>query len=1115
MSPPTVNLLFCRAAWFALPIFFIALATFVACTGKKEAAGDGNEFVRLMNVGKSLYEKGDAAKAVETFEKAVPLAPTHIDARLNLANAYLLAGRANEAILQAQECLKLDPKSATAYYIQGCSLLRLSKFDEAIQSLQSAKNYDVTVNPVSFQLGRAFQGGAKLEDALREFKEVIDYETNKVSPLSLAAQYNTGQILVRLGRVDEANQALEEHRKLLAQRGNAPPTDVSTYERSVYTEARVPFVLEQPDMTGIKVEFSDATESFFAGTAKNFRGPVGVIDINHRGANDLFLREGEASFRLLMNETGKFTPRGEALPVTAGAHYSRVLVGDLATDRNEDVIVIGDKGIHAFRFATNGAITEATAFAGLKSQPGTEGALVDLDFTGKLDLLLVPPGSNAVRVLRNLGNMYFKDSTATSGVPALVNRPRQLTIEDWNNDDIMDVFVARENEVPLLLIKERGGALTISNLPAQWPAAQAIATGDLNNDLRADLVLAGADRIECVFNGLTNNLRLPLGTFRVETLTLIDYDNDGWLDILAAGQGLRVWRNLGQSGFRDASLDLGLDKLVKGKVEEVVAADFDSDCDTDLLLSLDAQGLQMLRNEGGNANKQLKLQLMGNRSNPSGLGVRVEVTAGNWRTLRTVQRLPVEIGAGQHVQLDSVTVRWADLAFPQAEVDMKSCGVLAMIEYTLPTGSCPYLYAWDGKRFRFVTDILGASPVGLPIAEGRYIEADPDEFVWIGNENTFAPQADSYLLQITEELREVLYLDEAKLFVVDHPVGIEIYPTDKLLPGKPFPASELVALHRAKPLLRAARGDGLDVTDLLKEADTQVVSPTKLRAPQLRGLAEPHSVTLDFGPLEAERPLVLGLTGWLRFGGGMANISASRDPTLPFPFPVLEVQTSADTWQKVEVAVGAPAGKTKRLFVDLTGKLPSGSRLLRLNAAFEIHWDQAVLFEKATGATVRQVALTPDKSDLHWRGFSGFSDLPWNQPLTPIYDTVYAQANWRVTLSGWCTRYGSVTELIAQRDDALALLNGGDELTLSFSAKTLPPKPTGYVRDFFLYTVGWDKDADFHVKLGSKVEPLPYIGMDDQRYGDRSRPEHLRAADALMEKFNTRWVGPVTLSRKK
>ena len=151
------------------------------------------------------------------------------------------------------------------------------------------------------------------------------------------------------------------------------------------------------------------------------------------------------------------------------------------------------------------------------------------------------------------------------------------------------------------------------------------------------------------------------------------------------------------------------------------------------------------------------------------------------------------------------------------------------------------------------------------------------------------------------------------------------------------------------------------------------------------------------------------------------------------------------------------------MIIDLQGKLPPGSGRLRLSTAFEIHWDQASLFERADSQAMRVTSLLPDSTDLHWRGFSEFEDLPWYRPLTPDYDKVQQRANWRITPEGWCTRYGDVKELIAKRDDALALLNGGDELTLSFAANRLPEKPAGHVRDFFLFTVGWDKDADFHV----------------------------------------------------
>jgi hypothetical protein len=99
---------------------------------------------------------------------------------------------------------------------------------------------------------------------------------------------------------------------------------------------------------------------------------------------------------------------------------------------------------------------------------------------------------------------------------------------------------------------------------------------------------------------------------------------------------------------------------------------------------------------------------------------------------------------------------------------------------------------------------------------------------------------------------------------------------------------------------------------------------------------------------------------------------------------------------------------------------------------------------------------------------------------------------------------------VEQRDDRLVLLDGGDELALSFDAARLPPPAPGMTRDFFLHVVGWDKDADFHVGKGWQLEPLPFQGMDDQAYGSEPRPS--RIDDSWIKASNTRWVGPVVVS---
>ena len=118
------------------PLYFILMAAvvlaallFVFWFWRQSPGGD--EFARLMNTGKGYYEQGQAVKAIEAFQKAVALQPTHPDALLNLANACLLADRSDDAIKFAQQVLGMDSSSAAADYIAGCADLRLRKFEEA------------------------------------------------------------------------------------------------------------------------------------------------------------------------------------------------------------------------------------------------------------------------------------------------------------------------------------------------------------------------------------------------------------------------------------------------------------------------------------------------------------------------------------------------------------------------------------------------------------------------------------------------------------------------------------------------------------------------------------------------------------------------------------------------------------------------------------------------------------------------------------------------------------------------------------------------------------------------------------------------------------------------
>ena len=72
-------------------------------------------------------------------------------------------------------------------------------------------------------------------------------------------------------------------------------------------------------------------------------------------------------------------------------------------------------------------------------------------------------------------------------MPARLPGVRQVAVEDWTDADVAGAFIARTAQPPLFFSKQRAGQFVQTNLTAHWPAGNALALGDLNNDLRADM----------------------------------------------------------------------------------------------------------------------------------------------------------------------------------------------------------------------------------------------------------------------------------------------------------------------------------------------------------------------------------------------------------------------------------------------------------------------------------------------------------------------------------------------------------------------------------------------------------------------------------------------------
>ena len=237
------------------------------------------------------------------------------------------------------------------------------------------------------------------------------------------------------------------------------------------------------------MKFVDDTLTF-AGNATKYADLFGVIDFNHNGINSLFVRTSTNTFRTLASTNGVFAAFGMEFPALTNANYTKCLVADLNNDRFDDVLMIGDQGSHAYRFATNGLARDMSRFSRLSSLKAVDALIADIDFTGKLDLLAIQPEDAGLKVFRNLGSLYFKDISKTSSIQLKSPTPSAGGGRLEHNDGCISTSSSRKSESPMYLQKQRGAIRSPTNtLPAPKTAVQAVATGDLNNGTCAlDLV---------------------------------------------------------------------------------------------------------------------------------------------------------------------------------------------------------------------------------------------------------------------------------------------------------------------------------------------------------------------------------------------------------------------------------------------------------------------------------------------------------------------------------------------------------------------------------------------------------------------------------------------------
>ena len=279
----------------------------------------------------------------------------------------------------------------------------------------------------------------------------------------------------------------------------------------------------------------------------------------------------------------------------------------------------------------------------------------------------------------------------------------------------------------------------------------------------------------------------------------------------------------------------------------------------------------------------------------------------------------------------------------------------------------------------------------------------------------------------------------------------------------------------------AARGDrGRDLLPAILRRDGTYAGGFRHDA---AGVAELHSLTLDFGPRAAPgRSAILVLDGWVDWADGSTFLGASQNEGSGLVFPYLQVKDQAGNWKTVVEDMGIPAGKPRSIVVDLSGKFLSGSREIRIVTNLCVYWDEIYLSEDSAPPAVRLTPIDAQSAELRLRGFSRAAvDFRREQPERFDYARWTPWANWNQT-PGLYTRYGDVRELVREIDDRFVIMGAGDELRLLFPGKGLPPLAPGERRDFLLLVDGWAKDADANTAFSQTVEPLPFHGMSRYPY---------------------------------
>jgi tetratricopeptide (TPR) repeat protein len=1076
------------------------------------------------NRGVGLMGRFDYEAARRVFQELAGRHPDWLDVQVNLAVATLNRqeeGDVDAAMAILARVLKRDPTHTRAHYVEGLLWLYRGAPDKALPDFQAVTDADRADAYAAYYRALCLGNLGRFEEAL------IGYRTAAgLDPYLRSASYGLFQSAQRLGRREDAAEALATYQRLdknprsrlaefkytrMGPKGAAfaadlpppKPPPVPAPQGPVFADGEL-LALTAPAALRWRTVPPDRAASITAG------------DLGGDG-RAVFIPEALSSPHapnavLLRKEAGAFT-FDLTHPLARVGGVNTALWGDYDNDGLVDVYLLRRGPNQLWRQVAPGRWQDVTAKT--KAAGGNvnhvDGAFFDADHTGALDLFLVSAdGPN--ELLINTGNGTFQAAGRERGVAGDGRPSRSVVLAALDGGRDVHLIVLKETPPHEVYHPDRLGKY----LPASGfddfqatPLVAAVA-GDVNAEGTTELYgLTPAGEVlrwRPDTTGRWQRVRLgridgPSTSSARMRLALLDVDGSGVPDLVVSNSaGWTAYRFAGNRRDTLAPLFTSAGATLAGWLPVIL-----DPARGPALLGFEAGGGLRLWAPGPGRHRFLGLAVSGKqsaaeslRSNASGIGTRISVRVDSrWTSVNTFRAhsgpgqdlQPIAVGLGGADRADFIALDWPDGVF-QTELDVTAGQLHRVAETQRQLSSCPVLFAWDGERYAFVTDVLGVGGIGYATAPGEYLTPRPWENLQLPA-GLLEAKDGTYRLKLTEPMEEATYLDAARLVHYDLPPGWQLVLDERMQVGEPAPTGEPRFYRQTVVPVEAIDEPGQVVTELITKADRRP-APVGPKDPRFIGLlAEEHVLTLRFSePLDAhDGAPVLIMDGWIEYPYGQTMVAAWKAGAR-YLAPTLEARGGDGRWRTVWKEFGYPAGMPRRASVPLTG-LPPGTTELRLRTTQEIYWDYLVVAyaEPLSGIQRRELPLR--QAVLSQPGFPLRTTEAHRLPSydysrrRPFWDTWYQ--------AGLYTRFGPVEELVAAVDDAVAIIGPGDEVHLEFAVPDVPLAP-GWTRTFVLELNGWAKDMDLFTRDGETIDPLPTrSGTSDA------------GRDALHARYNTRY----------